>query len=195
MSYTIVRITNLYSGYLAQYQSTFPRIQKKSYKEQYEHLISDSFDSDSSISRALNKIGINAIVLFNNAEWLQDRWKAENNCLKSGKELIFEQLKSIKPEVVWIDNPAFIDRQWISAVKENIKSVKAITGLVCSPYSSNDLRTLKLFDFITTCTPCLDKEFKAQGMKSYLTYHSFDPEILEKIKSENEHTHSQLLFI
>ncbi|GHN00233.1 hypothetical protein WSM22_17220 [Cytophagales bacterium WSM2-2] len=195
MSYTIVRITNLYSGYLAQYQLTFPYFQQKSYKEQYEHLISDSFDSDSSISRALNKIGVNSIVLFNNAPWLQDRWKAENNCVKSGKELIFEQLKSIKPDVVWIDNPAFVDRQWISSVRENIKSVKAITGLVCSPYSSNDLRTLKLFDFLTTCTPCLDREFKDLGIKSYLIYHSFDPEILDKIKSRDEHASSELLFI
>src|SRR5690242_465847 len=98
MSYRIVRITNLYSEYVAQYYLAFPEIKNKTYIEQHDHLASNSFDTVSSFSRSIREIGVEAYSIFTNATWLQNQWKVENKCDKSGKELIFEQIKKLRPE-------------------------------------------------------------------------------------------------
>jgi spore maturation protein CgeB len=195
MNYRIVRITGLYNDYIQQYKRSFPNVKDKTYTELYDHLTNNSFDTASSISKNLKRIGIDAINLFTNVEWLQEQWKKENNRNQSGRELIIEQLKALKPEVIWIDSPSMVDAQWIALVRKNIQSIRIVTGLVCAPYSSSDIKTLNSYDFLFTCTPCLNQEFRQKGMKSYLLYHGFDSDILNSVDKENDYLDTDLLFI
>jgi|SRR5688572_137905 len=195
MSYKIVRITGLYNEYVQQYKAAFPGIiNSGSYQEQYDHLIHNSFDTASSISNQFRKMGVDATDIFANVPWIQSRWKLENNSNKSGSELLFEQLRFYKPNVVWIDNLSLIDDRWVNYVKTNIPSIKIVTGLVCAPYSSADVKTLKQFNFVATCTPCLNKEIEKNGMRSFLIYHGFDAHILELINKQNSYPDTDLLF-
>jgi spore maturation protein CgeB len=194
MSYSIVRITNLYNEYIRQYDNTYPHIQEKTFKEQYEHLRNDSNDLVSSTSKCLSKLGVNTFDIFTNAIHLQNQWKIENKSNKSGKELIFEQIKAFQPDVLWLDDITLIDEKWISHVRENVTSIKLITGHLCAPYSPENLKNLKALDFLVTCTPCLRDEFEKHGIKSYLFYHAFEETLLDKIKSLNDYPETDVLF-
>jgi spore maturation protein CgeB len=194
MGYRIVRITNLYNEYLKQYYATFPTIKEKSFKQQHDHLVSNSFDTVSCFSKNLTHIGIEAFSIFTNATCLQDQWKIENKCDKSGRELIVEQIKALQPHVVWLDDITLIDRKWISYVRENIPSIKIITGHLCAPYHAEDIKNLKALDFLITCTPCLQKEFEKSGIETYMLYHGFEKSVLLENISENRYPETDLLF-
>lgn len=194
MSYKIVRITDLYNEYINQYYQKFPDVDKKSYEEQYVHLTSHSLDIVSSISKNLQKIGVDATNIFTNAAALQAQWKKENKCEKSDKDLIIEQLKILQPHIVWLDDISLIDRDWILHVRNNIPSVRIMTGHICAPYNDRDLENIKTLDFLFTCTPCLKYEFEKKGIKTFLIYHSFEPGVLDKIQHENDYTENDLIF-
>lgn len=194
MSYKIIRITNLYPEYLSQYKRTYTESNNKSYADLYGDLTSDSFDTASSMAKNFRKIGVEASNLYTNVSWLQNQWKIENGCLLSDKELLIEQLKVASPDVIWIDNPTLIDSDWINCVRESVKSLRLITGLVCAPYSSRDVKIFKLYDLIFTCTPCLNQELNELGMKSHLLYHGFDSDVLEIINKNNDFPEVNCLF-
>jgi spore maturation protein CgeB len=194
MSYKIIRITNLYNEYLTQYRVSFPAIHNLTYAEQYVNLINNSFDTASSISKSLRNLGIDAVDIFTNVHELQNKWKEENNCDESGNSLLYEQVKAAQPDVVWIDNISIIDSEWVKEVRNTIKSVKIITGLICAPYSARDLETLRSFNFVIACTPGLMNEIIHQGMKCHLVYHGFDVSILDRISDENNYPIHELLF-
>jgi|SRR5688572_1409952 len=194
MSYRIVRITNLYREYVNQYYAMHPYILEKTFAEQYQHLVNDSCNSVSSISRSFRSIGIDAYEIFTNVRGLQDRWAIENGCEKSGPELILEQIKKLQPDVVWLDDTELIDVKWIASARDNISSIKIITAEICAPYTAENLKHLKAIDFLITCTPCLKKEFEKAGISTHLVYHAFDSQILNKISDDNRYEDLNLLF-
>ncbi len=79
MSYCFVRVTSNYSEHIKKFYSNNPNYVKKSYLEQYNLLINDSFESASVYSKNLNKIGVKAFDIISNAELLQNTWKKEKN--------------------------------------------------------------------------------------------------------------------
>jgi spore maturation protein CgeB len=194
MSYKIVRLTNLYNEYIALYYSSFPDIKNRSYEEQHEHLVNNSFDAASSFVRQLNERGVEAFDIFTNAIHLQNRWKAENNCDKVGKELAAQQIKTIKPDVVWLDDISLIDENWISSLKVNVPTLKIVTGHLCAPYHEENIRNIRALDFIITCTPCIKREFESHGIKAHLLYHAFDTHLLQRIHIDNHYPEIDLLF-
>lgn len=194
MSYRIVRITNLYKEYVEQYYEMYPNIKQKTFLEQYTHLVNDSVDTVSSMSENLRNLGVEAFDIFTNAYWLQNQWKIENDCGKSGAELVLEQIKKIRPDILWLDDTTFIETKWISYVRETIQSIKIITAEICAPYSSENLKNLKSLDFLITCTPCLREEFLKNGIDTYLIYHAFDSRVFNRLSHENSYPKVDLLF-
>lgn len=192
MSYRIIRITNLYVEYIRNYYEAFPPDRDKPFKEQLDHMIGDSVSG--LYTKHLRDIGVDAFDIFTNAGPLQDRWKVENNCDKSGKELIFEQIKWLKPDVLWLDDPKLMDRAWFDHVRRNVPSVKLITGHFCAPYSAENIRNYRGLDFLLTCTPCLRNEFEDHGIETHLVYHGFEPGILDRVAVTNAFPESELVF-
>lgn len=194
MSYKLVRVTNLYNEFVAQYYSSFPDIKTKSYWEQHEHLVNNSLDSASSFVRQLTALGVEAFDIFTNLYHLQNQWRAENNCLKTGKELVAYQIKKLAPDVIWLDDISFIDEKWISHLKEEVPSLKVVTGHLCAPYHEENIKNIRALDFIITCTPCIKREFESHGIKVHLLYHAFDTNILKEITGPNDYEENELVF-
>lgn len=192
--YSFVRVNTLYDASLRQYYTMFPAFKQRSYADQYDHLVSESCDSAALISRNLRTLGVQSHDIFTNAEWLQNQWRIENNCSKVGKELVLEQVKKLRPTVLWLDDTQLIDRQWISTVRQSVPSIKIITGEVCAPYDSESLKNIGALDFLVTCTPCLKNEFEANGIRTFLIYHAFESTILDKLEGNNLYPENDLLF-
>ncbi|MES2838626.1 MAG: glycosyltransferase [Bacteroidota bacterium] len=196
MSYCFVRVTSNYSEHIKNFYSNNPNYVKKSYLEQYNLLINDSFESASVYSKNLNKIGVKAFDIISNAEPLQNTWKKENNLPieTSNKDIIIDQLKFYKPDVLWIDDFAIIDIDWKTKLLTQVPSIKLLVGHTCAPYNKAIEQKFKLFDIMFTCIPCQKNELEKLGIKTFLLYHGFEETILDRIKDNNNLPHTNFLF-
>ncbi len=187
MSYRLLRISSLYNEYLSNYYNSFPEIKQLNYTEQYEHLSNNSFDLVLSYSKYFRKIGIDAIDIITNAEPLQNTWAKEHNLSSdvSFNDLIISQIKYYKPDIIWIDDSRLMNKSWIQNLRIEVKSIKLIVGHICAPYNAIIENSLSSFDIMFNCAPCTQKKFVEMGLTSYSFYHSFDPEVLNVLKTES----------
>jgi hypothetical protein len=196
MSYRFVRITPWYPQFIGNFNKKYPGIQQKSYSEQYIQLVKGSFETASSYVKNLNKIGVDAYGIISNATELQDTWKKENNLPAdiSRQELILKQLKSLKPEVVWIDDFSLIDSGWKNSLLKEVPSIKLLLGHICAPYNAVTGEKFRLFDIMFTCIPCQQRELVGQGINTQLLYHGFEATALDNINANNTFPVSDFLF-
>ncbi len=197
ISYRFVRVTDYYPQYLKRYYDKNQSVCSKSYNEQYQLLTSDSFEIVSSYSKNLSKLnGVEAYDIISNATVLQEKWRKENNLAAdiSKQDLILEQLKQLKPNVVWIDDFSLIDEKWNLKLRQEVPSIKLLLGHICAPYNDEIKEKFKLFDIMFTCIPCMKKDLNAQGIKTYLLYHSFEKSILDRINQNNLFPETNFLF-
>ncbi|MBK7964323.1 MAG: glycosyltransferase [Bacteroidetes bacterium] len=196
--YRFARVTNYYPQYLERFYSHSTYV-NHSYEQHYSALIEDSLESASSYTKALNKLQhVEALDIISNANPLQQTWREQHNVPASVSSdfLIIEQLVQFQPDVVWIDDFNLINEELISLFRKRLPNNKLIVGHICAPYGPTIEKKFIHFDLIFSCIPCMVTELREKGFKSHLLYHSFDSEILDKLKSANlEHfPPSQLLF-
>ncbi|MEI7595027.1 MAG: glycosyltransferase [Bacteroidota bacterium] len=196
MSYRILRITNIYSECLTNYYLRFPEIHNSSYIEQYEHLTADSVEIAYSYSKNLRKLGVDAIDIISNADILQSRWAIEHLLTQniSLKDLVFEQIKSYQPDIVWIDDSKLMDKSWASIVKKEVGSIKLIVSHICAPYNSKLAEFFSSVDMMFTCTPCFKKDLMKLGVETHLLYHGFDDSVLKMLGDDNSAPKYDLIF-
>lgn len=196
MSYRFVRVTDNYPQFIKNFYLQNPDAHLKSYTEQYQQLVNDSFEIASSYTKNLNKIGVQAFDIISNAEILQSTWKKENNLPQeiSSQDLIIKQLQFYKPEVVWIDDFSIINKDWKASLLKQVPSIKLLIGHICAPYNSITAEKFKLFDIMFTCIPCLKNELAKLGVNSYLLYHGFEASILSNLNINNIYPESNFLF-
>lgn len=196
--YRFARVTNYYPQYLESFYSNSTYV-KLSYDQHYLSLIEDSLESASSYTKALNKLhDVAAMDIISNALPLQQTWRTQNNIPASVSSdlLIIEQLVKFQPDVVWVDDFNLINEEWISSFKKRLPNNKLLIGHICAPYGPSIEKKFSHFDIIFSCIPCMVEELRGKGYKSHLLYHSFDSDILEKLKTAElkNFPPSQLLF-
>jgi spore maturation protein CgeB len=197
MSYRFIRVTTNYPQYINDFYQRHPDAQLMSYDDQHKQLVGDSIESASAYVKNLNKIeDVFAAEIITNAPILQETWKKENNVSHhiSDKDLAILQIKSFKPDVVWIDDLSLLDQEWKSKLLKEVPSIKLFTGHHCAPSSQKTLEKLKLFDLLFTCTPGLELQFKDNGINSCLMHHGFETSVLEDIQKKNNYEESDFLF-
>jgi len=196
MSYCFVRVTDNYPQQIKNFYLNNPEIQFGSYVNQYKALTDFSYETAISYSKNLNKIGVEAYDIISNAHFLQNKWKEENNLPKDlpSQELIIQQLKSYRPDAVWIDDFTIINSQWKTRLLREVPSIKLVIGHICAPYNSEIAEKFKLFDIMFTCIPCFKEELAKQGVKTYLLYHAFETSLLNNINTGNNFPESEFLF-
>lgn len=198
MSYRFIRITDYYEEFLNFYDEKNPSSNGLNYAEQHQDIISQSIEIVSSYGKYLRLIGVDAIDIISNATSLQKKWAAEHNLSSdlSNDEIVFEQIKYYKPEIVWIDTTRLLNKAWITKLRNEVKEIKQIVGHICAPYNATLAAAFHALDLVFTCSPCTATELKEAGIKNVeLIYHSFNHSILDQIKNEeNPFPHSNLLF-
>lgn len=187
MSYRFVRVTTLYPQFIKRFYEKNSGKEFLSYTEHFKVLINDSVEIASAYTRRLNEIGIESFDIISNAPELQNSWKSEHNLSHeiAGSELIIQQIKYYKPEVVWIDSTELLNRKWIERLRKEVNSIKIIVGHVCAPYNSIMLEAFFYLDGMFSCVPCMVDELKKLGVKNVeLIYHSFNRQVLDLLNSE-----------
>lgn len=195
MSYKLLIISSLYSEYIKQYYQKHPFIARRSFSEQYNHLLEDTSEPVGSYTQMYCTLGINAHCIIENAEYLQKQWALENGIKSTeGKEIVFQQVNSYSPDVLWIENINYVEKGYIDYIRNKVPSIRLIIASHCAPYNSRIIERFKNLDFIITCTPGLKKEFENCGLKSYLIYHGFNPKVLERVSLNNSFPQNDFVF-
>jgi spore maturation protein CgeB len=195
MSFKLLSISSMYSGYLELFYKKYPHTDILSYDDHYQLLMNDTTEFAGSYTRNFRKLGIDAKCVVANDVILQGKWKSENNIeSENNSDILFEQTNYFRPDILWIENLSWLNGDWFRNVRNKIRSVRLIVAYHCSPYSKNTLEKMRNVDFVITCTPGLRTGFENEGIRSYLVYHGFDSELLSRLNSTDETSKLNLIF-
>ncbi len=195
MGYRFVKITSYYRDFLKQYYSMNSTIVNKSYAEQLNHLMNQAYAWSNFYSIHLNKLGYDAHEIVCNAEPLQNTWAIENGSSSKDLKIVFDQLKSLKPEVVFFQDSFKFNGAWITELKEKISSIKLTIGFCCTSFNEMYLEQFKAFDFVIVCSPRFEKSFKEFGLNVYTIMHAFDASIIDRINVNNNYPETDFIFL
>ena len=181
MSFSLLKITTLYPEFLNNYYQKYPDIIYKSFHEQNEHLLSLTSEPAGSYTFTLRDLGVDARVIIMNASPLLSAFENESQIKSNGSltDRVIRQIKYVNPDIIWLDDIRLMNKKVISKIKQNVNGTRIIFGSHCAPFSKNAAENFKSLDFILTCTPGLNNEFRNNGIRSFLLYHAFDPRIHE----------------
>ncbi len=194
MGYNIVKITSYYKDFLSYYYSRYPEIQQNSYEEQHHHLMKQRFAWSDAYALAFQSLGNDATEIVANASALQQQWAKEHGLSKTNEEdILIEQLRDLKPEVVWLQDSYTYNGAFIQKIKQEIPSIKLTIGNCCSPISPKYYEDFKTFDFITVCAPYFKELLEKKGLPECLIIpHAFDGRILNEANPNKVQQHDFL---
>lgn len=195
MNYRFVKITTYYKNFLKYYYSKKPQVVNLSYQEQHDDLMSEAFGWSDYYQTHLNNLGNDAYEIVTNAATLQSAWAREHSTNAKDEELLLEQIKAIKPNVVFFQDSFSFSSSFIKNLKKNIPTVKKIIGWCCSPYTHQQLELFKYFDFAFACSPLFVDILKQKGIEAYRLNHAFEPSLLPRIETANPYPQTDFIFI
>jgi hypothetical protein len=136
MSLKLLILSSIYTGSLHSFSQKNPSSRKLSYDEHYKLLFENSTEFFSSYTKTFNRLGFNTNCIIANYQILQQKWCTENG-IKSlvSSKILFEQVKKNKPEVLFIEDLRFVDKEWIEKVRKEISGIKLIIAYHCAPYN------------------------------------------------------------
>lgn len=194
MSYTFVRISNYYEDYLASYYQRHPELNGRSYDDHHRLLMDDAFGWSDFYAKGLSSLGVDAHEIIFNATLLQKAWATENGMNFDKRLVLLEQLKRLKPTVIFWDS--FVGGfDFIKYVKRQIKSVRLNIGYRAAPFSSALMEQYRIFDILISCTPGIVNDLTKSGLQCYRIDHAFDESILSRIAQDDQDQSDELVFI
>jgi len=179
----ILSISSMYTGSLENFYRANPAVSEMTYADHYNLLLDFSTDFTSSYIKSFQRHGLTADAVIANDNALQKKWARAylaSKCKDSA--ILLSQISYYKPDILWIEDLRFTSQEFLSEIKQKVKSIKLLAAYHCAPFNTVNTEKLKLFDFVITCTPGLMDELKGKGIKSFLVYHGFDADILPKLK-------------
>lgn len=180
----------MYSGYLDSFYKKHSGISGLSYQEHKKLLLDDTTEFVAAYIKNFRKIGIEADCVVCNDNQLQRKWSKERNLDPDKKwDILFDQINTFIPDVLWIENLSYVTPGFLKHLRNEIPAIKLIAANHCSPFNSKVLESLSEVDFVITCTPGLKTSIENLGRKSYLVYHGFDSDLLQRTKAQ---TNAQL---
>lgn len=195
MNYRFVKVTSFYRNFLRYFYSTNSQLSDRSYTEQYSKLMDEAFGWSNFYQLHLNNLGNEAFEIIANADHLQSAWAKEHSLSVTGEELLLEQFKFYKPDIVFFQDSLSFSSSFLKHLKKNVPSIKKRIGWCCSPFTDQQFETFRFFDFVCTCSPGFIKVFTEAGIKSYRLNHAFEPSLITKILEKNNYPESDFIFI
>jgi spore maturation protein CgeB len=185
----------MYQGYLDSFHHKNQASDNYSYNDYFNLILNDATEFAVSYNKNFRKLGVDASFVISNDLILQNKWLKERS-LKPGsaQEIITEQVRAMKPEVLWIEDFGSISRQWIADIKREVSSIRLVVAYHCAPYSQSVLEKLQTVDFVFTCTPGIKKDLESKGIRTYLIYHAFDSDFLSRLTDNKNVPRNNVIF-
>lgn len=169
-----LRISHLYPSIINYFINKYPDYKNKSYKELLNNLHLERFSVSNFYTYELKKLGYKCYEIISNIDFLQKKWLQENNvCAIGTNNILLEQIKYYKPNIIFIGNADLCQKQFIEELRK-FKSVEKILAYHCAPFTKKIIDNLKNVDGIVTCTKGYLKKIKLiNNQKKLYLPHAF----------------------
>ncbi len=190
----------------------------QNYSERLNLLLQKKYYQADSLALALEKLGNKTEIIIPDCNPLQKQWANENNKVLYAKwnlqapirsyrtrvlkenntfdsirqEILKEQLKQLKPDVVFVYSGIWIEKLLLKNLKK--QSVKLVLQWSCTIEGRWNNLAFNEFDLITTSSQNILQHFQSKKIPALLIQQAFDEQILEKIKTSNK-TKKNAVFI
>jgi len=195
LNYKFVKITSFYRSFFEYYYSKKSDVITAGYDEQLSDIMSEGFGWADFFKINMEKIGNEAYEIVWNAAKMQKKWAKENNLNNIyGSDILYNQLKKIKPDVIFFQDSLSFTGEFIRKLRKDIPSIKLVIGWLCAPSTRLHLDSLKEFDFVCACSPEFLTYLNKNGIKAFELNHAFEPTLLSKIPEVDQKS-DDLIFI
>lgn len=195
MNYRFVKITTFYRDYLRRYYSQNPEVMNLSYDEQMAHIMSKAYGWSDFYSIHMRELGNEAYEIVANAIPLQNAWAKEHGSNSTGLQIVFDQIKYLKPDVIMFQDSYIFSREWVTELRKSIPSIKLAFGFGCSPFNNLHIEQFRAYDFMIVCSPRFSIEFQKSGLRVHTLLHAFEDTLLDKIKEDNNYPEVDFSFV
>ncbi|MDD2501775.1 MAG: glycosyltransferase [Geobacter sp.] len=170
-------LNTYYGAFLAKHYNRLPRLSDADYSEQKRALQETFFgDSDFYSSGIVTAGGWNAEDLIINCAPLQQAWARENDFTGTDAEIVIEQIKRLRPDVIYLQDLSVATREFLEAIRPY---GGLIIGQIASPLPEQTC--LEGFDSIISSFPHFVDRFRSAGITSYYQPLAFEPCVLSNI--------------
>jgi hypothetical protein len=146
-------------------------------------------------SKHLRGLGNEAYEIVANATPLQNAWAKEHGSDSTGLQIVLDQIKYLKPDVIMFQDSSNFNGKWISELRKSVPSIKSSFGFGCSAFNKLHLEQFKTFDFMIVCSPKFSIEFQKSGLRVYTLLHAFEDSLLDKINIDNPYPEVDFSFL
>jgi len=175
--------TTYYQSYIDNLYIKNSALEEYSYEEQKKYIHEQRFGDSDFYSRGLIKTGWIAEDFISNSLQLQKSWARDNNFnYKNEDEIIIEQIKRLKPEVVYLHNMGIGTTEFLETIRPYTKLI--VGQIACPVVKQTDF---KKFDIIISSFPHFVNRFRNSDITAYYQPLAFDPKILYNIKKNKRH--------
>ena len=179
---TFLKVTSFYKDFLNDYYRSNPAITGKGFDEQYKHLMAEGYGYADYFPKYIEQNhSIKASEIIHNAVHLQEAWAGENDCRLTGDELLLEQISSIQPEVLFIQDSINFNAGFLERIRERVKSIRLLIGHCCAPFTAGNLEAFSKYDVLLTCSERFLKEFGGHGINGHLFPHAVEASLVREI--------------
>jgi spore maturation protein CgeB len=198
-TFSFLILDTYYSQFLMSLYKTFPELSSKRYAEQMAVIMDQCFGTADFYSSNLNDLGCTAQDIIANNDILQRQWAVENdlrldmsypirllNKLPKLRRwlpqsdipltILKHQIRSIRPDILYVQDIAFFPPSFISDIK---KHVKLVVGQIACPLP--DTGAFAPYDLILSSLPHYVDMFRSMGIKSEYFKIGFESTLLQRI--------------
>ena len=161
-----------------------------SYNQQLSSLLGEFFGDSDFYSEGLKKAGWESRDIIMNCSQLQRTWSLENNYSGNNIEIISEQIRREKPNVVYLHDLTYITTDFLRTIRPYTELIVGQAGSPLPPTVD-----LSLIDIIFSCVPSFVEHFRRIGNTSYYQPLAFDPRVIKTIISDSQARNFPLTFI
>lgn len=177
-AFSCIFLNTYYSRFVNNYYRRNPEHAQLSYQEQKALLQGTWFGDCDFYSSGLKKSGWQADDFIVNCAPLQNAWARENGISAEGLSIAIEQIRSVKPQVLYLQDLNLANKEFLNAARPH---VGIIVGQIASPLPAQTY--FAGIDIMVSSFPHFVERFRAAGITTYYQPLAFDPRILESLPS------------
>ncbi|MBT1072724.1 methyltransferase domain-containing protein [Pelotalea chapellei] len=174
--FSCIFLNTYYDGFLSEHYLRNSVLAQCTYQEQKLSLQDSCFGDSDFYSEGMKKAGWQAEDLILNCRHLQDAWARENGKPSEGLAVAVEQIRLIKPRVVYLQNLGLATKQFLAEIRPHTDLI--VGQIACPIPSQTDISGL---DIIFSSFPHFVERFRAAGITSYYQPLAFEPRVLKSL--------------
>lgn len=170
--FSCIFINTYYPSFLSNLYERMPELAEQPYATQKQLLQRECFGDSDFYSQGMIHSGWKAGDLIANCPPLQHAWALENGFAGQGTEIVIEQIRRTRPEVVYLQDSSMATADFIAAIRPFTELVVLQHASPIPPQAD-----FGVVDIIFTAAPHFVEMFRKLGVACYYIPLAFEPRV------------------